>query len=105
MRSHFNPARRSGRFNKQERSGIFFLLLLIIILQGVYFYIKTKPFKGESVVIIDTMVQSQLDSLRLLALQKDTNKIFPFNPNYITDYKGYTLGMSVEELDRLFALQ
>ncbi|MCB0464710.1 MAG: helix-hairpin-helix domain-containing protein, partial [Aequorivita sp.] len=28
-------------------------------------------------------------------------KIYPFNPNFITDYKGYTLGMSNEEIDRL----
>ncbi len=27
--------------------------------------------------------------------------IFPFNPNFITDFKGYTLGMSLEEIDRL----
>src|SRR5690554_8215098 len=27
--------------------------------------------------------------------------IFPFNPNFITDYKGYTLGMTPEEIDRL----
>ncbi len=29
----------------------------------------------------------------------------PFNPNYITDYKGYLLGMSAEELDRLYAFR
>ncbi|WP_299518519.1 helix-hairpin-helix domain-containing protein, partial [uncultured Flavobacterium sp.] len=31
--------------------------------------------------------------------------IYPFNPNFITDYKGYKLGMSVEELDKLFAFR
>ncbi|MGX1930829.1 ComEA family DNA-binding protein [Flagellimonas sp. 2504JD4-2] len=96
FKSHF-------RFTKQERSGIFFLLLLIVILQGVYFYIKAKPFKGETKVVVDTVMQSELDSLRLLALEQEHAKLFPFNPNYITDYKGYTLGMSPEELDRLFA--
>ncbi|WP_420601234.1 ComEA family DNA-binding protein [Flagellimonas sp.] len=98
FKSHF-------KFNKQERSGIFFLLLLIIILQGVYFYIKTKPFNGDSKIVVNTVAQSQLDSLRLLALQKESIKIFSFNPNYITDYKGYMLGMSPAELDRLFAFR
>lgn len=28
-------------------------------------------------------------------------KMYPFNPNFITDYKGYKLGMSVQEIDRL----
>ena len=29
--------------------------------------------------------------------------MYPFNPNYISDYKGYKLGMTVEEIDRLLA--
>lgn len=27
----------------------------------------------------------------------------PFNPNFITDFKGYKLGMTIEEIDRLLA--
>ena len=27
---------------------------------------------------------------------------YPFNPNYITDYKGYQLGLSTTEIDKLF---
>ena len=29
--------------------------------------------------------------------------IYPFNPNFITDFKGYKLGMSTAEIDRLLA--
>lgn len=89
------------RFNKQERSGIFFLLLIIFIFQGIYFYVKAKPFSASPAVKVNTTEQAHLDSLKGLA-QMDTRKIFPFNPNYITDHKGYALGMSLEELDRLF---
>jgi DNA uptake protein ComE-like DNA-binding protein len=32
-------------------------------------------------------------------------KIYSFNPNFITDYKGYRLGMSVPEIDRLLAFR
>ncbi len=96
-KSHF-------RFNKQERSGIFFLLLVIIILQGVYFYVKAKPFQGKSEVAIDMTMKLYVDSLRFVAIEEKT-KIFPFNPNYITDHKGYVLGMSIEEIDRLFAFR
>jgi DNA uptake protein ComE-like DNA-binding protein len=35
----------------------------------------------------------------------DVPKIYPFNPNFITDYKGYKLGMSVPEIDRLLAFR
>ncbi|GGG24562.1 hypothetical protein GCM10011532_04800 [Christiangramia forsetii] len=44
--------------------------------------------------------QKQLDSLNRIAPSgRDT--IYPFNPNYITDFKGYQLGMKLEEIDRL----
>jgi len=45
--------------------------------------------------------QNEIDSLKLVEVENNKPKIFPFNPNYITDYKGYTLGMSSEKIDRL----
>lgn len=90
------------KFNKQERRGVFFLLLIIAILQSIYYYVKAKPFQGSSKVIVDAVVQAKWDSLAQ-STPKDSVKLFPFNPNYITDYKGYHLGMSPKELDRLFA--
>lgn len=47
----------------------------------------------------------ELDSLRQLAIENSKPKIYPFNPNFITDYKGYTLGMSIEEIDRLLTFR
>jgi len=46
--------------------------------------------------------QSLLDSLKLQG-KNYKPKIYPFNPNFITDFKGYKLGMSVVEIDRLLA--
>lgn len=95
FKSHF-------KFNKQERSGIFFLLLIVTLLQLGYFLWKSLSSDDEAVGLpVDSEVQAQIDALKEKALQKDSVKIFPFNPNFITDYKGYTLGMSVEEIDRL----
>tara|TARA_R110002049_G_scaffold20098_1_gene74298 strand:- start:1124 stop:1909 length:786 start_codon:yes stop_codon:yes gene_type:complete len=54
---------------------------------------------------IDQELQSKIDSLKNQSLKKDTLHIYPFNPNYITDYKGYVLGMSTEEIDRLIAFR
>ncbi|MBO0322538.1 helix-hairpin-helix domain-containing protein [Muricauda sp. CAU 1633] len=95
IKSHF-------RFNKQERSGIFFLLLIIFACQGLYFYVKAQPFNGNPKLEVNTLAQSHLDSLKN-NIEKDSFELFPFNPNYITDYKGYSLGMSTEEVDRLLA--
>jgi len=88
-------------FTKQQRSGVFLLLLLIIILQCAYFFID---YNIEESSLVDqqkiTAFQNEIDSL---ALVKKVSKyeVRPYNPNFITDYKGYVLGMSVEEIDRL----
>ena len=35
--------------------------------------------------------------------KKEQYQLKPFNPNFISEYKGYTLGLSAQELDRLYA--
>ncbi len=50
-------------------------------------------------------VQKEIDSLRLAKIESQKPKLYPFNPNFITDFKGYTLGMSLEEIDRLHAFR
>lgn len=94
FKSHF-------KFNKQERSGIFFLLFFLISIQCGYYLYKAKAIDRSTPLQIDSVLQSEIDSLKIVALEKDTVRIFPFNPNFITDFKGYTLGMSVAEIDRL----
>ncbi len=54
---------------------------------------------------LDVETQEQIDVLKKKALQEDSIKVYPFNPNFITDYKGYTLGMSVKEIDRLHSFR
>jgi len=92
------------RFNKQERSGIFFLLLLVIVLQGSYYYVKANPTQNKTSFALNKGEQSKIDSLRNHRSEASV-KMYPFNPNYLTDYKGYTLGLSTSELDRLFAFR
>lgn len=91
-------------FSREHRSGIFLLFAIIIIIQlayaffGDYLVLKTNTTEDKAWML----VQSEIDSLkRIQSTKKDT--IYPFNPNYITDYKGYKLGMSIQEIDRLHA--
>lgn len=92
-------------YSKEHRSGIFALILLIILLQiGIYFFNSTY-FNSEKVEFTKKEMawlnaQNEIDSLKQAATQQKL-KIYPFNPNFITDYKGYTLGMSIQEIDRL----
>lgn len=89
-------------FNRQQRNGILFLISLIIGLLGFYYFVD---FSDEDV--LDTTspeiisLQRELDSLRQIELASRKPKIYPFNPNFITDFKGYTLGMSPIEIDQL----
>ncbi len=88
-------------FSKNQRHGIFLLSLLIIVLQCVYFFVD---FSGKDIITNDMELAKftkEIDSLKAIELEARKPKIFPFNPNFITDYKGATLGMSNQEIDRL----
>ena len=98
MKSHFT-------FSKQQRNGIFLLITSIIVLQCVYFFIN-KTSEKISVNQEDfSQFQNEIDSLRALEIENRKPKIYPFNPNYITDYKGASLGMTNEEIDKLLVFR
>jgi DNA uptake protein ComE-like DNA-binding protein len=99
QKSHF-------RYNKNQRSGIFFLLLIIILLQLFFFFIdftsnEAIDFSNDEIALF----QQEMDSLKKVELENKTLKRYPFNPNFITDYKGYQLGMNTEEIDSLHAFR
>ncbi|RTE52586.1 helix-hairpin-helix domain-containing protein [Arenibacter aquaticus] len=90
------------KFNKQERSGIFFLLLLIVVFQILYFVGYAYPTDNTPQIFTeDVDYQMKMEELKERNSKRDSMVIFPFNPNFISDYKGYTLGMSPGEIDRL----
>jgi DNA uptake protein ComE-like DNA-binding protein len=99
MRSYF-------RFNKQERRGIFFLLALIGGVQFSYFLFSGYSVqKTPSQFTVDSAMVRMIDSLKTLQQTAVNTPMLPFNPNFISDYKGYLLGMSVAEIDRLQAFR
>ncbi|TDU42757.1 helix-hairpin-helix protein [Gelidibacter sediminis] len=96
IKSHF-------KFSNSQRNGIFLLAILIVIFQGIYFFANFTPVHVESDARQLESFRNQIDSLKRLQAEKNIPKVYPFNPNYITDFKGYTLGMTPEEIDRLLA--
>jgi DNA uptake protein ComE-like DNA-binding protein len=93
------------KFTKEQRRGIFFLFGIVIVLQLVYFFVDFNPIQEKDSSKQKWLVlQDEVDSLKSHSL-KQKIKIYPFNPNFISDYKGYKLGMSVEEIDRLLAFR
>ena len=80
-------------------------MLLIIVLLGIYVLLRWNTVTSEdSFFIADQQLQRQFDSLKETSQEKKGN-LKPFNPNFITDFKGYVLGMSPEEIDRLHAFR
>jgi competence ComEA-like helix-hairpin-helix protein len=93
-------------YNKSQRNGIFLLVLLILLLQ---IFIYTDVFSSDKITDINQSellaFQDQIDSLKVIEIENRKPKKYPFNPNYITDYKGAQLGMSLQEIDRLLAFR
>nr|WP_281503865.1 helix-hairpin-helix domain-containing protein [Arenibacter sp. F26102] len=81
-------------------------MLFIVVFQVLYFVGKSYPAsENDNSFLIDEEYQAKLDELKDIIQKKDTFLLYPFNPNYISDYKGYTLGMSTDEIDRLHAFR
>ena len=93
------------QFTKSQRSGIIFLVLLCVMFQSAYFLIDFKSSTNDSKEKQEWLAfQTEIDSLK--QIKRDyIPKIYPFNPNFITDFKGQKLGMSVSEIDRLLAFR
>lgn len=89
-------------FSNSQRGGILVLIFLIFALLCIFYFVN---FSGESHLDNDSSeiiaLQSEMDSLAIVEIESQKPKIYPFNPNFITDFKGYTLGMSNDEIDRL----
>ena len=89
-----------------QQKGILGLILIILVLAGVIYGMKKsipKSARDIEVVEMEQQMQYFLDSLKQIASDKanEALQIKPFNPNFLTDYRGYVLGMSVEEIDRM----
>ena len=98
FKSHFT-------FSKEQRNGIFLLLVLIVVFQCFYFFVEfPAEDTSDNKEALSEFIK-EIDSLRLVQLEKNKPKTYPFNPNYITDFKGATLGMTNEEIDRLIAFR
>lgn len=92
-------------FTKGQRIGIMILLSIMILFQISFYCIDF------SIPETDTQEKQQWLSLQshIDSVKKKKGDyiptIYPFNPNFITDFKGYKLGMSTAEIDRLLAFR
>ncbi|MBE0391470.1 helix-hairpin-helix domain-containing protein [Flavobacterium sp. PL002] len=89
------------KYSKEQSKAVLLLFGIIITSQMIYFFVdfdsqeENDPEEQQWLSL-----QHGIDSLKI---QKDSlaYKVYPYNPNFISDYKGYKLGMSIAEIDRL----
>ena len=96
------------KFSKGHYFGIAILLILVGGLQ-VSLYCYTNQASSEEVNLPQEekkwlLQQNGIDSLKEVT-QENVAKIYPFNPNFISDYKGYKFGMTIEQIDKLHELR
>lgn len=94
MNSHFE-------LTKQQRNGILFLIVIIAALQLVIYFFDFSPPKNylEENDLIE--IEHKIDSLKNAEAKNNNVSLQPFNPNFLTDYRGYVLGMSTTEIDNI----
>lgn len=87
-------------YSRAQRSAIFSLIGLMAVLQiGMYFLKNPKPSDLNIDKIGMAKVEEKLDSIA----KAREFVLTSFNPNFITDYRGYVLGMTETEIDKLHA--
>lgn len=96
------------KFSKGHYFGIAILLALIGLMQLSFYWFNNQPSSDKIMISQEEknwlLQQNNVDSLKEVN-KENANKIYPFNPNFISDYKGYKLGMTVEQIDKLHNLR
>lgn len=89
------------------RSGVFYLLLLLGLLQAVKWGAGRLKFEQDqkALVVLDSTAQKRLDQIQLTFRANKGWTLRPLNPNYLNDYKGYLLGIPHPVLDSLYAFR
>lgn len=95
------------KFSKQQRIGVFLLLICVVVLQLVLFFVKSSVRKKSKILTTTNLevFTKEVESLKRAGQRKRSPKLKAFNPNFITDYKGYQLGMTSDEIDKLHAFR
>ncbi len=94
-------------FSRSEQGGMLLFLILIVGLLYVKYQYPWENHAHPIDISSEELIaeQKRIDSLREEALKQKTPRLYPFNPNFITDYKAYVIGLSTEEFDRLQAFR
>ena len=85
--------------SKPQRGAVLILLVLLIAVQ-MYRLLVNSPELSPVDLSQAQSYQTQLDSLRIKE-NAQTPIVYQYNPNYLTDYRAYALGLPPEAFDKL----
>ena len=91
---------------KRQQRAVLFLMVVIFALQltAVFWPMDTTSDQFEELSNCPEF-QQEYQQLKQQWVEAKTPKIFPFNPNYISTYNAYKLGLSSEAYNRLKAFR
>jgi len=91
-------------YNKRQRNGILFLVFVLILFQLTLFFVNFSVDENQQIAREEfAAIQSAIDSLKNINKDTKIKRTYPFNPNFLTDFRAYQMGMSEQEIDRLLA--
>lgn len=89
-------------FSNQQCLAVVGLILVIVFSEVLSIFPKPNGYDGFQVDLESYLkFQNKITQQIVLNEIKSAPKIYPFNPNFIIDYKGYKLGMNSKEINRL----
>ena len=89
-------------FSKRQSLAIFLLVLTVVALELLFVrWPFALPFFHQSDKFLEAQIEKEYQVLQSQSLKTKSSYSGLFNPNFIGFYKGYTLGISVQEIERL----
>lgn len=93
-------------FIRPHRAGLILLITLVAILQWAITYFLVEQDKVQTAKLSPYWAQLEKNlQLKIVQQKKIADTIYPFNPNYLNDYRAYRLGLTEEEFDKLTAFR
>lgn len=89
-------------FIRPHRAGLILLIALVAILQWAITYFPAEHDEVKTTELSPYWAQLEKKlQLKIAQQKKIADTIYPFNPNYLNDYRAYRLGLTDAEFDKL----
>jgi competence protein ComEA len=86
---------------KSQRRGVLWTFVIFLGLHMVLYFLSDFEKNSTQGLALDVQTQQQLDSIWVSKKHHKPDTIYPFNPNYISDYKAYQLEIPMQVVERI----